>query len=211
LKDLIDQYKGKPAAKYDFENDPLGEFIWADAAKEVTKKNPLALQKPASHDEVVEVVRQICRRFKQFLEHNGLNLLLLDDKGNSRPERFSQLLFFGTADCYCDANNLDLSRELNAGRGPVDFKVSAGYHSRVAVEIKLSTNKKLVSGFLSQLPAYNAAEKTFHSIFLVIDVGGSRRKFKILEQVRSDAVAAGQRVPEVIIVDGGIKPSASKL
>lgn len=211
LKDLLTRYKGKPGIKYDFERDPLGEFIWADAAKDATSKNPLALQKPTSHDQVVEVVRQICRRFKQFIEHNALNLLLYDDQGNPRPERFSQLLFFGVADCYCDANNLDLSREPNAGRGPVDFKVSAGYHSRVTVEIKLTTNKKLLSGFSNQLPAYNAAEKTFHSVLLVVDVGGSPRKLKLLDKVKADAIATGQRVPEIFVVDGHIKPSASRL
>jgi hypothetical protein len=49
------------------------------------------------------------------------------------------------------------------------------------------------------------------SVVLVIDVGGSPRKFKLLEKVKNDAVAAGQRVPEIIIVDGNIQPSASKL
>jgi hypothetical protein len=48
-------------------------------------------------------------------------------------------------------------------------------------------------------------------VVLVIDVGGSPRKFKLLEKVKNDAVAAGQRVPEIIIVDGNIQPSASKL
>lgn len=211
FRDLLSQYKGKPAQVYDFAGDPLGEFIWHDATKDATAHNPLVLRQPKSHDEVVAVVRQISGRFKQLVEHNGLHLLLYDEKHAPRPERFSQLLFFGTADCYCDSNNLDLNREPNAGRGPVDFKISAGYHSRVTVEIKLSTNKKLISGFTEQLPAYDAAEKSFHSFFIVVNVGGSLKRLNLLRQIRADAMGAGKRVPEILVVDGTIKLSASKL
>jgi hypothetical protein len=211
LRELLSRYKGKPAKPYDFENDPLGEFIWHDAAKNATSQNPLAFQQPRCHEDVVAIIRQICKRFRQLIEHNGLNLLLFDDARKPRPEKFSQLLFFGVADCYCAANNLDLSREANAGRGPVDFKISGGYHSRVNVEIKLSTNKKLVSGYTAQLPAYDAAEQTFYSFFVVVDIGGSRRRLHLLNRVKDEAVASATRAPEIMFVDGTEKQSASKL
>jgi len=37
----------------------------------------------------------------------------------------------------------------------VDFKFSIGFTRRVLVEIKLTSNSKLVSGFTKQLPTYN--------------------------------------------------------
>ena len=82
----------------------------------------------------------------------------------------AQLLFYGIADAYCEANGLDLSREPNEGRGPVDFKVSRGYSAKVSVEIKYASNSKLLEGYARQLPAYNAAERTDASVYLVIEI-----------------------------------------
>ncbi|MFC2022161.1 hypothetical protein ACFLTR_02985 [Chloroflexota bacterium] len=38
---------------------------------------------------------------------------------------------------YCKANDIDISREANIGRGPVDFKVSQCYQLCVLIELKL--------------------------------------------------------------------------
>ena len=82
------------------------------------------------------------------------------------PERASQLLFYGIAEVYCVANNLDLNRETNAGVGSLDFKLSKGFNAKVNVEIKYSTNTNLVKGFEKQLPTYNKAEKTNTSVYI---------------------------------------------
>jgi hypothetical protein len=44
--------------------------------------------------------------------------------GGRARDRAAQLVFYGIADAYCSANNLDLSAEPNAGRGPVDFRLA---------------------------------------------------------------------------------------
>jgi hypothetical protein len=67
--------------------------------------------------------------------------------GSPRPEKAAQRLFFAIAYAYCKANNLDVTPEADTGNGPVDFKVSLGFTGRVLVEIKLSTNTKLVRGY----------------------------------------------------------------
>jgi hypothetical protein len=105
---------------------------------------------------------------------------------------------------------LDLTRETNAGRGPVDFKVSGGYRSRVVVETKLNTNRRLVHGFEKQLEEYQKAEKTRHSVYIVIDVGGPANRIDTLKRTIEDAKKDDKRVPEVIFVDGKPKASASK-
>ncbi|MBV5349814.1 hypothetical protein JZU71_01240, partial [bacterium] len=65
---------------------------------------------------------------------------------------------FGIASSYCIANDLDISPESDAGRGPVDFKFSNGSKGKVLVEIKLTSNNQLQHGFESQLPIYMKAE-----------------------------------------------------
>ena len=77
--------------------------------------------------------------------------MFYDDNNKLSHEIFAQLLFYGFADTYCESNNIDLNREPNAGRGPVDFKFSRGYHSKVTVEVKYSSNNCVVHGFTTNI------------------------------------------------------------
>jgi hypothetical protein len=213
LEELIRCYKGKPLIPYNFNDDPLGELVWQKAAESYAATFPLALviadrTKPA---EIVKVVRTICDHFKVLIESNGLFQLLYDQRKKLKPERAAQLLFFGIADAYCRASNLDLSPESNSGRGPVDFKISSGYAMRLNVEVKYSSNNKLVAGFQKQLPTYDQAEKSFHSIYLILRTKGPQGSIKRLEKLRNGALADNKRSPDLIVVDARIQPSASKL
>jgi hypothetical protein len=211
LKDLIEQYKNKPPEKYDYSNDPLGEIIWFEVSQTYAKQFPLKLADvdTGNHSQVIETVSKICKQFKKLVEDNGLSKLFYNQNKKLKPERAAQLLFYGVADAYCAANDIDLSREPDAGRGPVDFKASKGYKSRVNVEVKYTTNKQLVHGYEMQLPVYNKAEQSFHSIYLIVQTNNSMLPIKKVEKLRNQALAEGKKAPEVIVVDGRIYPSAS--
>lgn len=210
LRDLLKTYLGKEPKPYNFEADPLGEIIWRDIAQDVASEAPLKLMQPSSHDEVVAVVRAVINQFKHSVEQNNLNAVMFNDDGTLRPERFSQLLFYGIADSYCRANNIDLSREPNAGRGPVDFKMSKGYESRVLVEMKLSSNSRLQHGFSKQVTEYQKAEKSCDEFVVVVIVGEHDERIAALQQMRNEYLEAKQRVPNLVIVDARPKESASK-
>ena len=171
--ELITAYKSATAEAYDFENDPVGEYAWYNAAKEYVKKYPLQLKLPASPTitDVYTVVEIICAHYKSLIEDNGLWSLLYDDYLKPKHERAAQLLFFGIADSYCTANNVDLSREINSGRGSVDFKLSHGAEDKVIVEIKLTSNGQLKNGFTTQVPIYMKQERTNRAVYLIIDNG----------------------------------------
>lgn len=139
-----------------------------------------------------------------------MSSLLYEASGKPKHESAAQKLFYGIGDTYCEANDLDLSRESNAGRGPVDFKVSKGYSTRVVVEAKLTTNPQLLHGFTTQLAEYQKAEKTSTSVYLVIDVGGPTKRINAFTRLLKQSETDGQRVPLVIFVDGIPKASASK-
>jgi hypothetical protein len=211
LKSLLDEYKERPADPYDFGRDPAGEFIWHEIAQEFSGRFPLRLREQrVDPDNVLKVVTTICDHFANLVEANGLFHVFYNDDKQLRNERFAQLLFYGIADAYCAANNLDLSREPNAGRGPVDFKVSHGYDARVNVEVKYSSNPRLSKGYANQLPIYDAAERTQHSIYLIIRTAQSTGAIEAVQQLETKQLNAGNRAPKVIVIDGRYKPSASK-
>lgn len=212
LKDLIEQYKAKPKKGYDFDSDPLGELIWAELSEKAGKKYPLDLSefKPITADNILKIVKQICSQYGSLIENNGWFEYLYDNTGKLKHERAAQLLFYGVAETYCQANNLDLNREINAGIGSLDFKVSRGFYAKVNVEIKYSTNSSLVKGFEKQLPAYNKAEKTDTSVYLVIQTNKSVATINELKRLREEKIKLKEKVPELILINGLRQISASK-
>lgn len=211
LSDLIQQYRAKPAKPYDFERDILGETIWLDVAKKATAEHPLDLKDvgPATPENIMVLVRTICDHFRHLVENCGLSRIFWTDDKQVRHERLPQLLFFAVADCYCKANDIDLSPEVNSGRGPVDFKLSKGYAARVLVEVKWSKNTKLVHGFKTQLEEYAKAEQTNTTMLLVIRVTESEASIDTIQALQAEALRNRKRAPEIKIVDGRMKESAS--
>lgn len=212
LWELIELYKSKEIRRYDFERDPAGEVIWYDIAAEYAENYPLHLiERTVTTENIVEIVTKICNHFSVLIEDNGLCQLLYDDSGKLRNERFAQLLFYGIADAYCAANDLDLSREANAGRGSVDFKISRGYKNRVNVEVKYSSNNQLPHGYEKQLPVYDRAERAFHSIYLIIQTTDSYYSIDYINRLRNKQLQLGKQAPDIVMADGRIKPSASNV
>jgi hypothetical protein len=213
LAQFIAAYLKQEAQPYDFSDDPKGETSWYRLTKGLPNEFalPLTLSKQPTIDEVLAVVLRICEHYRKLMEDNQLCRLIYDKRKDRKHESAAQLIFFGVASAYCEANNLDLTPEANAGRGPVDFKVSSGFKGRVLVEMKLTSNANLTHGFTTQLPIYQKAEGTLKGVYLVVDNGGASvaRMLKFREAV---AVAAKekQHAPIVIEVDGQLQKSASK-
>lgn len=205
--ELIKTYQNKIDSGYDFDYDPSGDFVWQTLAKEFSSDYPISIDK---NKKPIEIVNDICEHYKTLVEDNGLFKMFHNPDGSYRPESFAQMLFFAIADSYCTANNLDISPESDAGRGPVDFKVSKGL-SKVNVEMKLSRNPRLLHGYENQLPIYDKAEKTNNSIFFIVLLDESHMnnvnkvyKYKVKKETTDN------KLPEIIVVDATLKKSASK-
>lgn len=210
---LISAYKSAPVSTYDFEKDPVGEYSWYAAAKKFVADYPFELLLPgtATTSDVFDIVKSICQQFKKLIEENGLWELLYDgDKRTPKYERAAQQLFFGIADAYCTANNIDLTRESNAGRGSVDFKISSGANDKVVVEVKLTSNSQLRHGLEKQLPIYQTQEKAQRAIYLIVDNGHPKALKNFYEFYNKQREEVKNQIP-FIVVDGTInKISASK-
>lgn len=215
IQELIELYKNRNRASYDFDLDHLGVLLWDSLGYAIGTQERLDLQHfiPLKVDAVKDVVWTICLKFKQLIENNGLVEHLYDGTGKKRPERFPQLLLYAVADSYCSANNLDLSREPNAGSGALDFKFSNGL-AKVNVEIKYSSNGKLIEGYQKQLAAYNAAEnvKGQNSIYMIIQVKNSSAHNSKIEQIKSiirECERLKESCSQLIVINGIKQPSAS--
>jgi hypothetical protein len=209
---LLEAIHGVEPRSYDSKSDPEGVFVWRRIHESVANEHPLELKasKSLTLDEAYEIVEKIVKQFQHLIEKRGLARELWHN-GRRRNEKSVQRIFFAVADCYCKANNLDISPEVDTGTGQVDFKFSHGYENRILIEVKLSDNSKVVQGYEKQLEVYKEAEKTMKAMYLVIDVGKMGKKDDRIIELKNERLKEGGPVSEIVFIDGLIKESASKL
>jgi hypothetical protein len=161
--------EGTSQAPYSFERDPLGLWKWLDEAKKFVSESPLVISPPTDASDFVATIELIVEKFKHFIEEQGgWRLLWNDGYANEKPEEAAQLLFKGVAQSYCQANDIVVDREVELGRGPVDFKFSNGYSHRAHLEIKKLHNGKFWNGLQEQLPSYLRSDECDLGWFVAI-------------------------------------------
>lgn len=110
-----------------------------------------------------------------------------------------RLTWFGTIS--------DVNREVNNGRGPVDFKISRGSVDKTLIEFKLASNTKLKKNLQNQVAIYERASDTKKSIKVIMYFGENeyQKTLKILKELD---LAIGR---DVFLIDARSdnKPSAS--
>ena len=102
----------------------------------------------------------------------------------------------------------DVSPETNAGRGPVDFKISRSAHDKTLVEFKLASSTKLAQNLQKQVEIYKKAHDTDKAIKVILffsaeeevrarkiiaDLGLSNEKYIVLIDARSDNKISASR------------------
>ncbi|TCW33239.1 hypothetical protein EDC21_12322 [Thermohydrogenium kirishiense] len=66
------------------------------------------------------------------------------------------------------ATEFDVNREVNNGRGPVDFKVSNGAKDTTLIEFKLASSSKLKQNLIKQVEIYKEANNTKNAIIVIM-------------------------------------------
>jgi hypothetical protein len=101
--------------------------------------------------------------FKKFIEDNDGYRILYYNNMPIKKEIYIQLLYklvwFGAKS--------DVSREVNNGRGSVDYKISRGSTDKTLVEFKLASNTKLKANLANQVEIYKKANDTNNSIKVI--------------------------------------------
>jgi hypothetical protein len=197
---------------YNLDRDPLGLYQWYKVSQAFGKQHPIDF--PDIEEQNFERNLDIMiRQFVDYVENNSGYKLLWNDRGTSKSEEACQLLFTGIIKHYCKANNIDLSREVNLGRGPVDFKFSIGYEKRALLEVKLAKNSKFWNGLNKQLIKYMEVEHIIIGYFLVVCYNKKDLdKISDIETKTEDlAKSLGYSITSIVIDATDSKPSASKL
>ena len=140
---------------------------------------------------------------KDVIEHkDGWRIFYINGKPITQ-EAHLQLLYRLT----WFASRMDVNREVNNGRGPVDYKISEGSLDMTLVEFKLARNTKLKANLQNQVPIYEKANDTSSSITVILYFTDSEwtRVKKIMKDLKID------NIKNVILIDGRSdnKPSAS--
>ena len=211
----IEQKEQEPAEPYDFKSDPEGVWKWSRSTEEFVDQHPIHFQAVNSEEEFLDVIRRIIEQFKLFVEEEGGWSLLWNDQNNKeKREEAVQLLFRGIGKHYCRANNISMDREVNFGRGPVDFKFSSGYKFRAHLEIKKLHNGKFWNGLEDQLPSYMKSDEVNVGWFLAIRYRDGK-KWDERQRQLPDRVAALREQKGLVInfdvIDARRPDSASKL
>jgi len=199
-------------APYDLGRDPKLRVQWWELGGSIAERSPLA-SVPTSPDEFPDFVGAVIESFKHSVEHQNAWELLWN-RSISRPERAVQALFRSCAIHYCRANDLCLTGESNAGRGPVDFAFSQGWAARAIIEMKLMRNSAFWDGILAQTTEYAISEEVKVAYFVAIAYTAEELTLARLEKIRRAAkLATDQSGVEVrpIIIDASRKESASDL
>jgi hypothetical protein len=140
---------------------------------------------------------------KQVIENNdGYRLFYVDHKPIKREEDL-QIIYRLT--WY--ASDFDVNREVNNGRGPVDYAISKGSKDKTLIEFKLASNSKLKQNLAKQVAIYEKANSTQKSIkaILYFDNNELRKVQKILKELKAE------NSPNIILIDAGRKISASNV
>lgn len=142
--------------------------------------------------------------FKSFIEDNdGYRLLNRAGQPFSREEEVQ--LAFGLV---WGGSELDANREVNNGRGPVDFKVSYGARDTSLIEFKLASNTQLKRNMEKQIAIYQKANRTPSAVKAIVS-------YTEKDEMRAKRILAELGLANdesIVLIDARAdnKPSASK-
>jgi hypothetical protein len=144
------------------------------------------------------------RFLKDVVETKGGHRLFYVDGNPVRRESDLHIMFRLT----WHATPSDVSREVNDGRGPADFKVSRGAADKTIVEFKLASNSKLERNLERQTALYEEASDATHPSIKAIFFFSARERERvqgIMERLKL------QDSPHIVLVDARSdnKPSGS--
>jgi hypothetical protein len=199
---------------YDFSDDPKGLVQWDKAPATYAESHPLPITAPPTdNEELRRLVGHMMDQFRHFIEDQRGWSLLWNSNGDEKPEEAAQLVFLGMAQHYLRLYNVEVDREVELGRGPVDFKVASGSRVRLLIEVKKAHNGKFWHGLQTQLPSYLKSDAAQHGWYVAIRYRNNKasqdRMNELPAIVRTTAANTGKQL-QYAAIDARPKDSASK-
>lgn len=212
---LIDQYFNRLEDQrwdpYPVEDDPRRRLNPDQTSGTLLSEYPAATI-PTTQSQVPSFVAALVKNFAYCIEQKGIWRSLWY-KNRGLGEAHAQRLFYLTAINFCRQNNISVTPEANAGRGPVDFSFGKSWKDRALVELKLVRNSAFWDGIMKQVPAYTRAEEIHAAFFVGVAYTDGEMTAASREKVAKAAALASEKNGVTItplIIDARRKPSASK-
>jgi len=185
----------KVASSFNLYVEQFGQLVARLQAETNFYKEPLT-SKQAAHEKVAFL--------KDMIENKGCHRLFYSKGKPIRREEDLQiayrLVWHGTL--------FDVSREVNDGRGPADFKISKGAKDKTLVEMKLASNSGLARNLERQAEIYQKASDAQHAIKVILFFtdGEEAAVKRLLRELGID------KSPDIVLIDArdDNKPSGSK-
>ncbi len=199
---------------YDFEGDPLGVVKWDREPKHFALNHPLPIQRVETQDQLMILLDQIIAQFKLFIEQRGGWSLLWNEDRTVKREEAIQLAFLGLAGQYLRQFDVELDREVDLGRGPVDFKVSRGTCIRALIEVKKVENGRFWNGLHKQLPSYLESDSSGYGWFIAVQFNDTKTSCDRVQQLPNEVKGMTANLGKNIrftVIDARPPKSASKI
>ncbi|MFE5023779.1 hypothetical protein ACFRAO_10800 [Streptomyces sp. NPDC056656] len=159
------------SSPYDVDNDPMLHVQWQRLAQTaIDEEAPPTPPNIDSPEALLEFAHSAVSHFKRWVEDKGGWRVFWRDVKEMKPvpETNMQLLFLGVLDHYCERAGVILDREVETGRGPVDFAFTSAGNLRILLEMKKLTHGEFWNGLRSQTPIYMVSQDVKHAIFLAV-------------------------------------------
>ncbi|MCS4275152.1 hypothetical protein M2390_000310 [Mycetocola sp. BIGb0189] len=170
------------------------------AIPDIEQRSSLYEMPLGSYDEALVRVNA----FKDYIENNdGYRLINRNGQPFSRESEVQ--IFFGL---IWYRTEFDVNREVNNGRGPVDFKVSKGSLDKSLIEFKLASNSALKRNLENQVAIYEKANGVKRSVKAIICYTAEHHT-KVVHTLNELGLSNDE---SIVVIDARSdnKPSASK-
>ncbi|MGC5584133.1 hypothetical protein [Ornithinimicrobium sp. W1665] len=168
VRSWVESREDREQGAYDVDRDPAGLLNWLAQGREVADQFAFHMAVQSTSD-LMEFVEEVNRKFARFVEaQGGWSLLWNDDSRKPKHESAIQLLYRGVVQAYCEANDVIVDREVELGRGPVDFAFSRGASIRVLMEIKKLNSDAIWHGLEEQLVSYMESDGCTSGWYLAV-------------------------------------------
>ena len=149
---------------------------------------------------------------KYSIEYSRGWEILWNDTTPVKEERV-QVYFNQLFNTFCESNKVKVLREVETGRGPVDFTFINQYSNKCLLEMKLAKNPVLKNGdFLAQIYEY-AIGANIDSVFLIV-IGFCEEDIHIFASVSEKIESFREKYSSIYIqevfIDASKRAGASK-
>ncbi|MGW5064565.1 hypothetical protein ACWEQJ_00320 [Streptomyces cyaneofuscatus] len=208
------QERGSSA--YDVDSDPKLHVNWQRLARDAANESPIEKRPRISNaEDLLAFAHTAIAHFRDWVEKKGGWRVFWRDVKDFKaiPESNMQLLFLGVLERYCAQAGVRLDREVETGRGPVDFAFTSAGGIRILLEMKKLTHGEFWHGIRTQTPTYMESQDVRHAIFLAVRNSMSKpmkERWMKLDVEAATASESNSCTIEVARIDIMPKESASK-